>query len=275
MILNRAQPMESCILLTYRHGGEPLRLANLMTVLQWLSHHTTSELLVLEQDAYPSLPAPGPEARWRVAFAYNPGPFNKAWGLNVAARLCAAQVLVFCDADLIVPQTLPKAVQLCQRGYAMVKPYRRLYDLGEQESAALRAGELTPDGLDLSTRAAGRAAIGEHLVLCGGAFAIRRDAFDRLGGWDERFVGWGGEDDAMSYKLERRRLSTVELDEAPALHLWHPRPLSQTGGQAHYPANMRVLQSYRALEEAAFERLLEVQQQLCGHREKYRPRAPG
>jgi cellulose synthase/poly-beta-1,6-N-acetylglucosamine synthase-like glycosyltransferase len=145
-----------------------------------------------------------------------------------------------------------------------------LYDLGEHESAALRAGQIEPDALDLSGREAGRAAIGENLVLCGGAFAMRRDAFVGLGGWDERFLGWGGEDDALSYKLQRRRLSTVELDESAALHLWHPRPPARTLGQPHYRANQALLEGYRSLDEPAFERLLEVQQQRQPR--KYRPR---
>ena len=93
----------------------------------------------------------------------------------------------------------------------------------------------------------------------------------QLGGWDERFIGWGGEDDALTYKVQRKRISTLELDEVPALHLWHPRPQAQTLGQPHYAANKAPLAGYRALPEASFDRMLEVQRQLLGHREKYRP----
>jgi hypothetical protein len=263
--------MESSIVLTYRQCANSSRKANLLAVLQWLATYPAIDVVVVEQDAYPTLTHELPHPRCRVVFAYNPGPFNKSWGFNVGVRQTNATVLVFSDADLIVPETLPKAVQLCLKGYGMVKPYRRLYDLTEDESEAVRSGQGEAGNLDLPGRVPGRSAIGEHLVLCGGMFAMRRDAFASLGGWDERFSGWGGEDDAMTYKVQRRRLSTVELDETAALHLWHPRPHADTMGQPHYLRNKEIFASYKRLSDQSYDRLIEVQQQLFGHREKYRP----
>jgi predicted glycosyltransferase involved in capsule biosynthesis len=103
-------------------------------------------------------------------------------------------------------------------------------------------------------------------------FAIRRDAFVHLGGFDERFVGWGGEDDAMTIKVERARLSCVELDREVALHLHHPRPAEATFGHAHYAANRALLDDYARYDDATLARLAEVQWQLAGHARKYEDR---
>ena len=118
-----------------------------------------------------------------------------------------------------------------------------------------------------------RDAIGERLVLCGGWFAMRRDAFTAIGAFDERFVGWGGEDDAMTMKVELARLSTCELDPGPALHLWHPRSHATTLGHAHYASNVALVADYARYDETTLARLFEVQRQIHGRRDKYVPDA--
>lgn len=100
---------------------------------------------------------------------------------------------------------------------------------------------------------------------------MRRDAFAALGGWDERFRGWGGEDDALTHRIERSRLACTELDTAAALHLWHPRPNETTFGQPHYADNHRLVEEYPRYSDAQLQRMAEVQMQIIGQREKYRP----
>jgi hypothetical protein len=261
--------VDASVILTYRQddGGE--RRANLDAVLARLAGLAGAETIVVEQDRAPTLgPAAGTTRRSHV-FAPNGGPFNKGWGFNVGARVARSAVLAFCDADLLVGDSLDEALDLCARGYAVAKPYVRMVDLGREESCAVREGRVAAiDGIR-----PGREAIGERIVLCGGLFAIRRDAFVHLGGFDERFVGWGGEDDAMTIKVERARLSCVELDREVALHLHHPRPAQSTFGHAHYAANRTLLDDYARYDDATLARLAEVQWQLAGYADKYRDRA--
>lgn len=75
----------------------------------------------------------------------------------------------------------------------------------------------------------------------------------------------------MTQKLRRAGVPTEELDAPPALHLWHPRGPETTFGQAHYAGNRRLLDDYRGYSDAEFTRLCEVQRQLMGHLNKYRP----
>ncbi len=263
--------MDATVILTYRENATSERHANLLAVLSWLAQTPAYEVIVVEQDTLPRLTGELPHPRCRVVFAYNPGPFNKAWGLNIGARCAESNVLVFNDADVIADGMLTSSVALCRNSYNFVKPYRFLVDLAPDETAQVRAGrrDLIPgrkaDGLP------NRAAISEVIVLCGGLFLIRKNAFVHLGGWDERFRGWGGEDDALTCKVQRARLSTVELDERPALHLWHPRSVETTSGQPFYASNCDLLARYRRYTDPELLRLSEVQMQMMGHREKYRP----
>ncbi len=55
------------------------------------------------------------------------------------------------------------------------------------------------------------------------------------------------------------------------MHLWHPRPREATFDQPHYAANRRLLDDYTRYADAQLDRLAEVQMQVIGRREKYRP----
>jgi len=258
----------SCIL-TYRQGegDDGARRANLDSVLARLARSPAIETIVIEQDSVPRLAGTLPHADARTVFVRNPGAFNKGWGMNIGARAVAGSILVFADADVLVGASLERAIALCASEFALVKPYVRLADLTKAQTVLLQRDPSASLTLDAATL--GRDAIGESIVLCGGVFVIRRDAFVHIGGFDERFLGWGGEDDAMTIKVERARLSCVELDDEIALHLWHPRPRATTRRQPHYAQNVALLRDYAHYSDTELARLAEVQWARGGNPRKY------
>lgn len=261
---------QATYILTYRADREGQRRRNLEAVLAWLAGFAQIDVVVVEQDVAPTELAL-PRQRCQALFAYNPGPFNKSWGLNVGFRAAQTQWLGFGDADVIVGDALWQSFELLRQGLLAVKPYRRLIDLDEEESKPVRAGNFTRVPARDPRAAPSREGIGEHVVFAGGSFVIHRHAFAALGGWDERFLGWGGEDDALSYRIERSRIACTELDVSPAMHLWHARPREATFDQPSYAANRQLLDDYRRYADAQLDRLAEVQMQVLGRREKYRP----
>lgn len=261
---------QASYILTYRQGEGTARRDNLLAVLTWLARYPDFEVIVVEQDDAPRLEGPLPHPQCRHVFAYNPGPFNKGWGFNVGVRHARFNAYAFGDADVITGDVVIDAIHYLAQGYQAVKPYRRLVDLDEAQSARVRAGEFDWQPAPES-QALNREGIGEFLVFAGGLFLMTRTGFARVGGWDERFLGWGGEDDAMSYKIERSRMPALELDARTAVHLYHPRPPESTSGQAHYASNLAVLDDYLRLSDEELMRLSEIHLQISGQREKYRP----
>jgi hypothetical protein len=259
-------------LITYRESGSSERRENLFAVLRWLAQWPEIQVVVIEQDSVPRLERERSPAEGGARLAYNPGAFNKAWGLNVAARMARRPLLALADADLIVSRALPEAAERCSPGHA-VKPYRSIVDLTAEESARVRAGEWSFAPSRAAGRPKNREAQGEQVVFAGGLFVIHRDAYLQLCGFDERFVGWGGEDDAMTVKLQRAGVALSEVGDEPALHLWHPRSRESTLGQPSYDANRALLADYATYSDAEFTRLCEVQRQTMGNRHKYRPPA--
>jgi glycosyltransferase involved in cell wall biosynthesis len=60
-------------------------------------------------------------------------------------------------------------------------------------------------------------------------FSIARSDFERVNGFDERFRGWGGEDDDLGRRLKAAGVHQVSvLDKSRVYHLWHPSVPSKT-----------------------------------------------
>ncbi|MGH8106448.1 MAG: galactosyltransferase-related protein, partial [Arenimonas sp.] len=53
----------------------------------------------------------------------------------------------------------------------------------------------------------------------GGSIAITRKAYEEIGGFDESFIGWGGEDNEFWERAKTRRLWPYAF--LPIVHLWH------------------------------------------------------
>jgi predicted glycosyltransferase involved in capsule biosynthesis len=266
--------VQASYLLTYRADDAGFRRRNLETILVWLSTlacREALEVIVVEQSPVPTLPRDGLDsfANVRVLHAFNAGPFNKSWGLNLASRVANASWFFLADADLMIATDIEETLDVLARGVDVVKPYHRVIDLTQAQTDALDDGTLPLDLIE-SDAPADRRAIGEHLVLGGGVIAMQARTFTRIGGFDERFIGWGGDDDAITLKIQRVRPSVVALQGA-ALHLYHPRDQAALMGHAHYTQNVALLDEYRQLPDAPLMRMLEIQKQMAANWKKYSP----
>lgn len=261
----------SITLVTTFRARDAQRVRNLETILRWYEQMPHWELLVIEQDREPHLDSSAWSASARHVFLPNSGPFNKGWGMNTGARLAANDVLLFCDADLLLPLTaLQTGENLARRRVAAVNPYDRLIELDEDETEALLRADPTQIAPDFDApRARSERGNREQLPFCGGAFFMRRSMHRQLGGFDERYLGWGGEDDALSTKLLRSTSSVASLESRSAIHLWHARDYEHTFGDPHYPANRARLKRLRRADKESLIFLCDVQRQIMGNPDKY------
>lgn len=60
----------------------------------------------------------------------------------------------------------------------------------------------------------------------GGAISMSKENFLIVDGFDENFMGWGGEDSDLSYRLLKKRIVFKFFEEAYALHLPHKNETS-------------------------------------------------
>jgi hypothetical protein len=257
-------------IVTYRATDDPARRANLEATLRWRKLQPLAEVIVVEQDEAPTLGDLESFPALRSLFAYNPGPFNKSWGFNIGVRASTGSLVAFGDADILC-RTLPAAVNAARSDSLVVRAFSTLIDLDGAQSDMLRADLSCLDDPSFGATAPDRRQSGEIPPLCGGLVLFPRQFLTLLGGWDERFLGWGGEDDAMDVKVKRAGLRGVALRESPGFHLAHRRLGAAIAPDPLFRNNLALLKQLRAMPDEALRRMCEVTMQLAGNPNMHRP----
>jgi hypothetical protein len=199
------------------HRGEE-RLPLLELVLRSIAAQTTSdwECVVVEQSDVMRLAGRLPG--WvRLVESPAPGalPYSRSWAFNVAARHARGRLLVFHDNDVAVPAAYAEEiVRLHELGFEAMRLSRFVFYLGAAATRELLDGSSLERGIGVD---AVRQNCHGHTVV------VDRDAYFRIGGHDEGFVGWGGEDNEFYDRL--RLLRFHPWGYLPFVHLWHsPQP---------------------------------------------------
>lgn len=156
---------------------------------------------------------------WPLVMATS-DPWSKAHAVNIAAKATKGAPLVICDADVLVrPEALVAAVEAVEAGSPWAVPHGTVFRLNPDESRTVRRGDARVRPRPLT---ADRCARKPYPGLPGGGlFVVSREAWETVGGFDERFDGWGSEDVSLGYALDTLA-GPHWRGGAPLWHLSHP-----------------------------------------------------
>lgn len=165
-------------------------------------------------------------------------PFNKSKAFNDAARQATGDIFVLIDADILCnPQTIRQSILLLQQG-TWVIPYNRILKVSMVDTERVLQTEPSwPIAIELSQSESIDAS-----QYVGALNVVLRKQFEAVGGFDERFVGWGREDDAFSFAADTLCGYHSRLD-ADIIHLWHP--FVGTTGNPNIEGNTALWWEYR------------------------------
>jgi predicted glycosyltransferase involved in capsule biosynthesis len=93
---------------------------------------------------------------------------------------------------------------------------------------------------------------------------FRKEAFLRIGGYNEDFIGWGGEDDFMAVKVK----NFLSWNEMPGrcYHLFHER---EAPDMKWYQRNLQLLQKLGKLGKDELQRHIHGTLPKIGMKNKY------
>lgn len=231
--LRDAPPIEGDPLVTFIIGHRGLsRLPHLLSTLRSIAGQqgVPIECVVVEQSARREIESSLPA--W-VRYVHTPVPspeydYNRAWTLNVGARLARGSLLVLHDNDMLCPaRYAAEAVEREREGWEFLELKRFTFYLSEDATREVFAkGRVRTD-------------VPSTIVqnLSGASIVASREAYAAIGGFDESFVGWGGED-LEFWERAASRGRVYAFGYLPFLHLWHAPQKGKVAG-AKAPAIRR------------------------------------
>jgi hypothetical protein len=192
------------------------RIPHLLLTLEAIAGQDDAsvECIVVEQDQDPTLRNRLPD--W-VRYVHTPLPqadlpYCRAWAFNVGAEQAQSDILVLHDNDMLVPADYAlNALRLVKQGFEAANLKRFVFYLGREHTLHIFKSHSA-----LATRAP--EAVVQNLEG-GGSLVITRTAFEAIGGFDESFTGWGGED--VEFWERASTLRVWPYGFLPILHLWH------------------------------------------------------
>ncbi len=216
--------MPSVSVLTIARGREA-HLANVLKGLAMQAELPAEVVIAAMQEApYEGLPAvPFPV---RQVHATRPdGELPLAAARNAAARAARGEVLAFVDVDCIpAPGFVADIARMARPGEGLV--------MGEVMYLPQGATDEGPDFARFEAVAvrhsdrrappeAARAPCDDYRCFWSLNFALHRDDWDRSGGFDERFHGYGGEDTDFGRELAERGIPISWIRGARVYHQHH------------------------------------------------------
>lgn len=210
------------------------RLPNLMATLRSIAGQEGAaiECVVVEQSARPEIESFLPAWARYVHTTVPAGVgYGRARTFNDGVRVARGAVVIAHDNDVLVPSRYAAEVAARARdGWAFVDLKRFIFYAPERPTRSLfECGQLDPWMTSTVVQ-----------NLKGGSVAAAVDAYRAIGGYDEAFVGWGGEDLEL-WERARAFGRVYEFGYLPFVHLWHlPQPGKLQGNAA--PAQQRYHQ---------------------------------
>jgi hypothetical protein len=188
------------------------RLPHLLATLRSIAgQNVPVECIVVEQSPAPEI---GPTLPPWVRYLHTPVPrdlpYCRSWTLNAGVRHALSDVVILHDNDIVVPEAYAaEAVARVAEGWRFANLKRFTFYLAPNDSARVfSSGSVSPSVATVVQN------------LHGASIVADRAAYEAIGGYDESFIGWGGEDnDFWDRAATTERI--YDFGYLPMIHLHH------------------------------------------------------
>jgi hypothetical protein len=188
---------------------------------------------------------------WPVVEVEHEGelPFNRSWTINEGARRgWPWDVLVAVDADVIEadPQQVVDGVRVAHETQKLVVPHIAGHDLDDAGSKLL-----------IADRPGWERRVQKKRPVCNSRVTIVPESvYEKVGGFDDRFQGWGHED--VAFYACARTVNGMEQLPGIAYHLWHPLSLPKARATPEWREGRDLCDRYLVADRNGWVALKEI-----------------
>jgi len=215
------------------HGGRE-RLPHLTATLVNLQQSQRfNEIIVVDMGQAPYAEDIARRFADKYVFVNHRDAFQRARALNIGTAFAEFDLLLWNDNDLILPFNFIEnaAAELRARQLDNLIPYTDIRYLSETDSREVMAGTRNP--IDCKPVNLFKA----RYDASGGCGLVRKSFVLKYGGLHEGFRGWGGDDNAWSFKAQLLGSSSAtQSGDRHIYHLFHPNS-GGYGGNSHIVQN--------------------------------------
>lgn len=147
---------------------------------------------------------------------YDTEYFWKSKLLNRGVSESDKEAFCVVDSDAIISNDAIDYLIQLNCDFNMLFPYNKIKMLNEGETRLWIKYRTTPNSIDITQQKFSICYTGFFMVMT-------RVNYDLVGGFDEAYIGWGGEDDAMVIKTSRLASICEMPFDSLIMHMYHPR----------------------------------------------------
>lgn len=223
----------------FRQSNEERKIALIFVLKNLRKYFPNLEIIIVEQDDSPKLQI---DANLNIHqfFIKNSEAYNRGWAFNVAVKQTEKNIFVFADADIFLSK---EEYLLCFEA--------------TQKFEAITPTKTKATNISISShRNLAFEKIGQRelFTFAGGIVILTKNAFEKIGGWDERFEGWGGEDGAFSHVIFNMLISkTFDFE---MFHIDHPRTELDGKQQPKYFENRKLDEEIQSMNNITLDRYI-------------------
>jgi predicted glycosyltransferase involved in capsule biosynthesis len=147
--------------------------------------------------------------------------YCRSAAINDGVWKSSHELLVISDSDVIIKKdVLLEGLKLAALEEFVI-PWGKCYDV----SKATRKNIIMTKKVDWNKAQKNSKGVRDirNDKLAGGLQIITKELYQKIEGYDERFVGWGYEDTNVCWKLQKELGDYTIFENEKILHLWHPR----------------------------------------------------
>lgn len=191
---------------------------------------------------------------WSIHEGYDEdgGPFRRSVALNRAAEAAGDwDCAVVLDADVIVDHDqVRRAVEEARRTGRLTAAYNRYVGLNSTMTRRVLGG------YSGSWESGRLITMTSHVSSC---LAVPRPLWDAVGGFDERFVGWGHEDTAFWHACAALA-GPPQRVRGTVWHLYHPPSIERHGWSPDRTAGVALADRYRTASPDEVRQMVDPEQ---------------